>query len=677
MGVISTQGIKYQLVANGVILDLYQDEVITLSNNSTQLFDLGTLPAEYTKQLTLPGSKKNNAFFEHVYDISVNNPYLFATNVKVPCYISYGGIYLSQGYLQLNKVNLYQNKFVDSYEVSIYGALSSFARETNRTFLTDMTSSLSYLNHSASFDNITGSWDLQLFSGSVVYPFCEYGQKLQYTPDLPLLGINSPSGGLYVQDYKPAVRIRDVWNAIFDQYGFTYSSSFWQQSWLDNVYLLANNQLRYPVFSGSFENPSQSIDLEGYGLGKISPVSGSTDTVLTAGVTKALPWNNIQTNPYGNFDADLVYHLDFPSRLTYNFQLQFEVSQSGVGSGEPIFNFNVLDGYSNSVVDTVPLTSFNDYMNGIRAYDLSQGSSTGTKTYTLVQQNSTGYLPSGSYKFGITYNNNGGSNFKVTIDKGGQLSSYLDIIKAGNVGEGFSMNIGGNLPYGTRGIKQIEFITAIQKKFNLVIYPSKTKINEFIVEPFNTWYNKGTTWDFNKYVNLNDKISVTPTNNLAVNTLTFADTLDNDYVSQQFYKGINREFGKVYYVDTQNFFSQGNFDVKTTLASSPIIYLSGTGVSGSAQSGGPIAISIGTNYGLSYSTGAPRTACNYYIAPLELFSSTGVLEPSAVLYFDAYGNSPVIGYNYLIDKDNSCDIWAINTLGTVSFGTPYSCPYCV
>ena len=677
MGVISTQGIKYQLVANGVILDLYQDEIITLSNNSTQLFDLGQLPAEYTKQLTLPGSKKNNAFFEHVYDISIVNPYLFSTNVKVPCYISYGGIYLSQGYLQLNKVNLYQNKFVDSYEVSIYGALSSFARETNRTFLTDMTSSLSYLNHSASFDNITGSWDLQLFSGSVVYPFCEYGQRLQYTPDLPLLGINSPSGGLYVQDYKPAVRIRDVWNAIFDQYGFTYSSSFWQQSWLDNVYLLANNQLRYPVFSGSFENPSQSIDLEGYGLGKISPVSGSTDTVLTAGVAKALPWTNIQTNPYGNFDSNLVYHLDFPSRLTYNFQLQFEVSKSGAGYGEPIFNFNVLDGYSNSVVSSVPLTSFNDYMNGIKAYDISQGNGTGTKTYTLVQQGSTDYLPSGSYKFGITYNNSGGSNFKLTIDKGGQLSSYLDIIKAGNVGEGFSMNIGGNLPYGTRGIKQIEFITAIQKKFNLVIYPSKTKINEFIVEPFNTWYNKGTTWDFNKYVNLNDKISVTPTNNLAVNTLTFADTLDNDYVSQQFYKGINREFGKVYYVDTQNFFSQGNFDVKTTLASSPIIYLSGTGVSGSAQSGGPVATSIGTNYGLSYSTGAPRTACDYYIGPLELFSSTGVLEPSAVLYFDAYGNSPVIGYNYLIDKDNSCDIWAINTLGTVIGGTPYACEYCV
>ena len=36
MSVISTQGIKFQLVANGVILDLYQDEIITLSNKTTQ-----------------------------------------------------------------------------------------------------------------------------------------------------------------------------------------------------------------------------------------------------------------------------------------------------------------------------------------------------------------------------------------------------------------------------------------------------------------------------------------------------------------------------------------------------------------------------------------------------------------------------------------------------------------
>jgi len=141
------------------------------------------------------------------------------------------------------------------------------------------------------------------------------------------------------------------------------------------------------------------------------------------------------------------------------------------------------------------------------------------------------------------------------------------------------------MPFGTSGIKLIDFITSLQKKYNLVIYPNQTKNREFIVETFNNWYNKGEVRDFNKYINLNEKISAIPANNLAVNQLNFGDTLDGDYVSQQFSKAANREYGKSYYVDTENFFSQGTFEVKTRFASTPLVYLAGTGTSGSAQSG--------------------------------------------------------------------------------------------
>ena len=122
MSVLSTQGLEFQLVANGEILDLFKDEDILLSDNVTGLFDLGIIPADFTRQITLPGTKKNNAFFEHVYDISVQSPDIFATNIKVPAYLDFNGIYLSQGYLQLNKVNVIANKFIDSYEVTIYGS---------------------------------------------------------------------------------------------------------------------------------------------------------------------------------------------------------------------------------------------------------------------------------------------------------------------------------------------------------------------------------------------------------------------------------------------------------------------------------------------------------------------------------------------------------------------------
>ena len=167
MGVTSTQGFIFRLVANDTQLDLFKDEEIKLSDNATGLFDIGILPADFTRQITVPGTKVNNAFFEHCYDISVYSPELFSTNTKVPCYLDFGGIYLSQGYLQLNKVNVIANKFIDSYEVSIYGGLSSFARDVNRNFLTDLTSSLAQYNHTASLNNRTSSWNGNLFNGDI------------------------------------------------------------------------------------------------------------------------------------------------------------------------------------------------------------------------------------------------------------------------------------------------------------------------------------------------------------------------------------------------------------------------------------------------------------------------------------------------------------------------------
>jgi hypothetical protein len=119
MGVISTQGFQFRLLAGSdpaTQLDLFKDEDIKLSNNVTGIFDIGVLPADFTRTLTLPGTKVNNAFFEHVYDISIDNPFLFATNIKVPCYFDFGGFYLSNGYLQLNKVNIIANKLTFSYK---------------------------------------------------------------------------------------------------------------------------------------------------------------------------------------------------------------------------------------------------------------------------------------------------------------------------------------------------------------------------------------------------------------------------------------------------------------------------------------------------------------------------------------------------------------------------------
>ena len=325
MGLTSTQGFKFKLVADGVILDLFQDEEIKLSNNITGLFDLGVLPSTFTKNITLPGSKINNAFFEHMYDISIRNPYLFATNTKVPCYLDFNGIYLVDGYMQLNKVNVYQNKFIDSYEVTIYGGLASFGRDLKRYFLTDLGVALDKFNHTSSYENISASWGGNLFSGSIVYPMAEYGQQIQYKSGDVVIGIQTTEGGMTVQDFKPAIKLMDVWDACFNEFGYTYTSEFLNQGWLDSVYMLCNRKLRYPIFDSSSYGLTD-FNIETYGQAKISPLSGSGMTSLSMSMANSpylLPWFNIEKNPANNISPNLKYTLDLDSKLRGNINLSF------------------------------------------------------------------------------------------------------------------------------------------------------------------------------------------------------------------------------------------------------------------------------------------------------------------------------------------------------------------
>ena len=157
MAVTSGRNKVFKLIARGVELDLFEDETLYLSNNVTGLFDLGKLPSDFTRQISLPGTRKNNDFFEHVYDISVDEPFLFKTNTKVIAQFDFDGFYVSQGYMQLERINLKENKYVESYEVSVFGLLSSFKKDLQSITLNEL-SSLDKYNHIFSGGNILHSW---------------------------------------------------------------------------------------------------------------------------------------------------------------------------------------------------------------------------------------------------------------------------------------------------------------------------------------------------------------------------------------------------------------------------------------------------------------------------------------------------------------------------------------
>jgi hypothetical protein len=669
MGIVSTQSFTFRLVANGQQLDVFNDEDIKLSNNVTGLFDLGVLPSDFTRQITLPGTKVNNAFFEHVYDISIDNPFLFATNIKVPAYFDFDSIYLSQGYLQLNKVNLLANKFIDSYEVTIYGTLSSFGRDINRNYLTDL-NSLAQYNHTASYDNITASWSGNLFNGAIVYPLADYGSAYRYEQgSLQTFGMNDQEGSLTVQNFKPAIKAKLVLDAIFEEAGYTYTSSFLNQPFMDDVYLLCNNSLKYPEFA--------SYDLETYGKIKVGPISGSgmTDVNLPSNTFVTLPWYNALSDPQ-SFYNNGAYRVDKMTNLEGILNININVSCSvnnmpGTFSANGTWQLQLLETGSSTAYSLGALQSY------IVFFDQLQQSRTGgiNTTYELQQQFKLYSIPAGNYYFQIKQRPNFAAPTiqpTVTLDPGQTTKSYIQITQVNQAADGLVMNIPSNMPFGTNGIKQIDFITGLQKKYNLVIYPNRTRANEFIIETFNEWYKRGEVKDFNKYINLDDKIEVIPANNLAVNELTFGDTLDQDYISQQFSKEANREYGKTYYTDTTNFFSQGKFEVKTTFASDPLIRIAGTGLSGSVSGINPTVTQYSAGNYRFTGDNYQGSAC-YSAIEIEMYTADGMISPGQIAYYDQYGAVPIRGYKYFTYGGGN-EVYDINpATGEIGYGTGFFC----
>jgi hypothetical protein len=641
MGLNSSQGYIIRLIANDVQLDLFNDETIEVSNNVTGLFDIGLLPSEFTRQILIPGTKKNNEFFKHIYDISVDNPYLFATNVKIPAYFDFDGLYISQGYLQLNKVNIRSNKFIESYEIGIFGTISSFSRDINRLFLTEL-SSLSQYNHTASYQNITDSWDKNLLNGDIVYPLADYGTGIEFRPGDAISGIDSQGGALTVADFKPGIRVKKVLDAIFQQTNYTYSSSFFNESWWNDVYMIANNSLKYPEFPG--------FDLEVDGLAKWGAESGSgtTDVSITYNTITKFPWVNTLSDPTAVLGEGNSYYVWKPTALQGILNLELRVSSSLNEITQVELHY--WDTGSTPGSTYIELDTFNEYFVDLKNSNTGGGGL--NQKVTLQAKFNTSKLPIGYYNFGIKYTSSSGG-IRLTLDPGGQPRSYIQITKLLQGADGEIMNIPFNMPFGQSGIKCVDFLRSLQRKFNLVIYPNKTKQNEFIIEPFNNWYDKGKIKNFDKYIDLSQNIEVIPANNLAVNRVEFGDKLGNDYIAQQFQKENIREFGKSYFIDSQNFFSQGEFKVETDFESSPLTLVLNSGVSGSVSSFNPSPPGGGGGVSYGWSVGnqgwfSNETACqNTSFFPTTLWTAEPTISGVTVFYNDYSRTDPYDGgFNY-------------------------------
>ena len=216
-----------QLYIEGTRIDLFEDEVISLTQTIQNVKDIGKVFTDFSKSFTLPASKTNNKIFKHYYNFDIDNG--FDARKKVGATIELNNLPFTTGRVKLEGVDLKGNKPY-AYRITFFGNTVNLKDKLGDTKL----SALTWLNNFAyDYDAASvralmqGGGDITvdsvLYSDALVCPLISYDQ---------LITISAPDISATYDKFKYGIRLWLIVKAIEEQgLGVTFTSdSFIKQT---------------------------------------------------------------------------------------------------------------------------------------------------------------------------------------------------------------------------------------------------------------------------------------------------------------------------------------------------------------------------------------------------------------------------------------------------------------
>jgi len=245
-------------------LDLYGDIPIKINKSFAEIQDISKRNSDFSIGLSLPGSKKNNRFFENFYNVDQQTLYFDPTK-RVNCQVLIDEQSYFTGYLKLNSVKVQDSKI--EYSVTLYSTVGDLFGQIGNNLLKDLDFNDSDFpfNHTFTLGTVT-SWEYSFFSQddppNYFYPIVHNGYEYSgntvnvsgitdqstrlytstivgsyasnaaaYAAGVKRYRINSPQDGLYDNQLKPALNIDALIRLMFKTYGYTIKSDFFNTPW--------------------------------------------------------------------------------------------------------------------------------------------------------------------------------------------------------------------------------------------------------------------------------------------------------------------------------------------------------------------------------------------------------------------------------------------------------------
>jgi hypothetical protein len=151
-------------------------------------------------------------------------------------------------------------------------------------------------------------------------------------------------------------------------------------------------------------------------------------------------------------------------------------------------------------------------------------------------------------------------------------SSWWQVLDITDPTSGQTVDVGANMPE----MKQIDFVSGLQKMFNLVFIPDRNNPKKLYIEPFNDYIASGTAKDWTNKIDLSKDITIEPTTDLQSRRYDWTHSNGKDLVNDLVFKNSSRVYGRYRVDDPENDFASGTKEIETPFAPHVASYIPGT-----------------------------------------------------------------------------------------------------
>ena len=285
-------------------VDLYEDSPIKLTLSVEDITN-AEATSVFSKAFRIPNTPTNAKYFKHAFLIEGID---FDVTITKPAEVLVDGTEFRSGNIRLQKI--YNNRDLDriDYEILFLGETKDFSSVIGDASMCDL--DIDDLTHIFSAPNVQQSWlaypesstlTAGLNNGNVLYPLINHGNTydeagVPQESEVSLIGnkrFTRPADPLAIEQFKPMVRVKRLWDAIFEVAGYTYDSDFINPA-------VPEDSVFSSLYASAFGNEASiGFDPQGSSLNTFSAIGQTTGAIcqpLRAEVELSDLGNNYNTS---------------------------------------------------------------------------------------------------------------------------------------------------------------------------------------------------------------------------------------------------------------------------------------------------------------------------------------------------------------------------------------------